>query len=55
MRRDTVSMILVTKWFGAFLCEEGKVKKAALFPKDSKQIALRLDRIRKREVLEEEL
>ncbi|MGQ9587275.1 MAG: NOP5/NOP56 family protein [Thermoplasmata archaeon] len=48
-------MILVTKWFGAFLCEEGKVTRAALFPKDSKQIALRLDRIRKGEVLEEEL
>lgn len=55
MRRDTVSMILVTKWFGAFLCEEGKVKRAVLFPKDSKQIALRLERIRKGEVLEEEL
>ncbi|OGS57165.1 MAG: hypothetical protein A3K60_05660 [Euryarchaeota archaeon RBG_19FT_COMBO_56_21] len=48
-------MILVTKWFGAFLCEEGKVKKAALFPKDPKDIALRLQRMKKGEVLEEEL
>ncbi len=48
-------MILVTKWFGAFLCEEGKVKRAALFPKDPDQIAKRLGRIRNGEVLEEEL
>jgi nucleolar protein 56 len=48
-------MILTTKWFGAFLCEEGKVKKAALFPKDPKEIARRLEMIRKGEVLEEEL
>jgi len=47
-------MILVTKWFGAFLCEEGNVKKAALFPKEPKEIAVRLDRIRKGEMLEEE-
>ena len=47
-------MILTTKWFGAFLCEEGRVKKAALFPKDPKQIADRLDMIRKGEVLSEE-
>lgn len=47
-------MILVTKWFGSFLCEEGKVKKAALFPKDSGQIASRLEKIRKGEMLEEE-
>ena len=47
-------MILTTKWFGAFLCEEGKVKKAALFPKDSKQIADRLEMMRKGEILPEE-
>jgi len=47
-------MILVTKWFGTFLCEEGKVKKAVLFPKDPKQIAARLEKIRKGEMLEEE-
>jgi nucleolar protein 56 len=48
-------MILVTKWFGSFLCEEGKVKRASLFPKDPNEIAQRLARIRKGEVLEEEL
>jgi nucleolar protein 56 len=47
-------MILVTKWFGSFLCEESKVRKAALFPKDPKLIAERLERIRKGEMLEEE-
>jgi nucleolar protein 56 len=47
-------MILTTKWFGSFLCEEGKVKRAALFPKDPKEIAVRLDSIRKGEVLAEE-
>lgn len=47
-------MILATKWFGSFLCDEGKVRKAALFPKDSEQIALRLERMRKGELLEEE-
>ncbi len=48
-------MILVTKWFGAFLCEEGKVKRAALFPKDPKEIAIRLQKMKKGEVLDEEL
>jgi len=47
-------MILVTKWFGAFLCDEGKVRKAALFPKDPKEIAARLHMMRKGEVLAEE-
>lgn len=48
-------MILTTKWFGAFLCDEGKVRKAALFPKDPNEIAQRLERIRKGEMLDEEL
>lgn len=48
-------MILVTKWFGAFLCDEGKVKKAALFPKDSAEIAARLAQMKRGEVLQEEL
>ena len=48
-------MILTTKWFGAFLCDEGKVRKAALFPKDSNEIAHRLERIRMGEILDEEL
>ena len=46
--------VLVTKWFGSFLCDEGKVKKASLFPKDSIEIALRLEAMRKGEVLKEE-
>lgn len=36
------------------MCEEGKVRRAALFPKDPNEIASRLDRMRKGEVLEEE-
>jgi len=47
-------MILVTKWFGSFLCEEGRVRRAALFPKDPLEIAKRLEGIRKGEVLPEE-
>ncbi len=47
-------MVLTTKWFGSFLCEEGKVRRAALFPKDPDEIASRLDKMRKGEVLEEE-
>ncbi|MBN1678008.1 MAG: ribosomal biogenesis protein [Candidatus Thermoplasmatota archaeon] len=47
-------MILVTKWFGAFLCDDGKVRKAALFPKDPAEIARRLAQIKRGEVLPEE-
>ena len=47
-------MILVTKWFGSFLCEEGKVRRAALFPKDAAAVADRLGRVARGEVLEEE-
>ncbi len=46
--------VLVTKWFGSFLCDEGKVRRAALFPKDPEEIASRLESIRKGEVLREE-
>lgn len=46
--------VLVTKWFGAFLCDEGKVRRAAVFPKDPKEIADRLDRMKRGEVLKEE-
>lgn len=48
-------MILTTKWFGSFLCDEGKVRRAALFPKDPQEIASRLEKIKKGEVLQEEL
>lgn len=47
-------MILVTKWFGSFICDDGKVRKVALFPKDAAEIASRLGRIMKGEVLDEE-
>ena len=48
-------MILITKWFGSFLCDEGKVRKAALFPKDPAAIAERLGRIARGEALDEEM
>lgn len=47
-------MILITKWFGVFLCEEGRVKRASLFPKDPAEIAKRLGAISRGEVLSEE-
>jgi nucleolar protein 56 len=47
-------MILVTKWFGTFLCEPGKVLESKLFPNDLDSIASRMKRMRNREVLEEE-
>jgi len=47
-------MILVTKWFGTFLCEPGKVLESKLFPNDLEAVASRMKRMRNREVLEEE-
>ncbi len=47
-------MILVTKWFGSFLCVEGEVRKSALFPNDSKAVADRLEVMRNGGILEEE-
>lgn len=47
-------MILVTKWFGCFLCTEGKVVRSALFPQDHVEISDRLERIRNGETLDEE-
>ncbi len=47
-------MILVTKWFGSFLCVEESVRKAATFPKNPSEIAERLRKIRSGEVLDEE-
>ncbi len=35
-------MILVTKWFGVFLCEKDKVIKHSSFEKDPKAIAQKL-------------
>jgi len=35
-------VILITKWFGCFLCEEGRILDKRLFPKDAGQISERL-------------
>ncbi len=45
---------LITRWFGVFLYDDGKVIDKRLFPKDSNEIAKRLYKIYKGEVLEEE-
>lgn len=50
----SLSMYLVTKWFGVFLCEEGKVKEHRLFDKDPLSIASKLAAIQKGEILPEE-
>lgn len=47
-------MILITKWFGTFLCEEDKIIKKALFPKDATEISQRLAKMQKGGVLDEE-
>lgn len=47
-------MILVTKWFGTFLCEEGRVIRKTLFPQDAEAIAERLSQIQRGGVLPEE-
>lgn len=47
-------MILVTKWFGVFLCEGTAVKRHVLFEKDPKAIAKKLASVQKGEILPEE-
>ncbi len=47
-------MYLITKWFGTFLCNEKGVQKKILFPKKTKEIAQRLAKIDKNEILPEE-
>ena len=47
-------MHLVTTWFGSFLLEEGRIVKAALFPKEAAQIARRLHLVEDWKVLDEE-
>ncbi|QLH74719.1 MAG: ribosomal biogenesis protein [Methanomassiliicoccales archaeon] len=47
-------MILVTKWFGVFLCEGQAVKRAVIFEKDPKVIAKKLAAVQRGEVLPEE-
>ncbi|HSV42381.1 MAG TPA: ribosomal biogenesis protein, partial [Methanomassiliicoccales archaeon] len=47
-------MILVTKWFGVFLCEEQSVRRHVLFERDPKSIAKKLAAVQKGEILPEE-
>ncbi|OPY34138.1 MAG: putative NOP5 family protein [Methanomassiliicoccales archaeon PtaU1.Bin124] len=47
-------MILVTKWFGVFLCEGTSVKRHILFEKDPKAMAKKLAAVQKGEILPEE-
>lgn len=47
-------MYLVTRWFGTFLCDENGIKSKILFPKDPEDIAKRLLKIDKQELLTEE-
>lgn len=47
-------MILVTKWFGVFLCEENRILDKRLMPKDSDAIAEKLAIIQRGSVLPEE-
>ncbi len=47
-------MILVTKWFGVFLCDKQTVKKYILFEKDPGKIAEKLASIQHGELLPEE-
>lgn len=48
-------MYLITKWFGTFICDKEGIKNKILFPKDEKEIAKRLIKIDKNEILKEEI
>ena len=48
-------MYLITKWFGTFICDKDGIKNNILFPKDEKEIAKRLIKIDKNEILKEEI
>lgn len=45
---------LITKWFGVFLIDDGKIVDKKLFPKNAKEIADRLYKMQKGIILEEE-
>ena len=47
-------MILITKWFGCFLCEENKILDKRLFPKDADVIAEKLALMQRGGTLPEE-
>lgn len=46
--------VLVTKWFGAFLVEGGKILEERRFPEQAREVMARLLRIRRGEILDEE-
>ena len=48
-------MYLITKWFGTFLCDKNDKVNKVLFPRDEKEIAKRLAKIDKKEILSEEM
>jgi nucleolar protein 56 len=48
-------MYLITKWFGTFIFDKEGIKNNILFPKDEKEIAKRLIKIDKNEILKEEI
>jgi len=47
-------MYLITKWFGAFLCDNKRVKNKILFSNNEKEISKKLLKIEKKEILAEE-
>ena len=47
-------MYLITKWFGTFICNKKGIQNKILFPKNEKEIAKRLLKIDKNEILAEE-
>ena len=47
-------MILVTKWFGCFLCDENRILEKRLFPKDANIIAEKLALMQRGGTLPEE-
>jgi nucleolar protein 56 len=47
-------MLLVTTWFGSFLCEGNDVRSAKTFPKDANEISKRLKIVGNSEILDEE-
>ncbi|UCF49234.1 MAG: hypothetical protein JSU91_05655, partial [Thermoplasmatales archaeon] len=47
-------MYLITKWFGTFLCDKGKIVDKILFAKDPKTLSKKIIKIHKNEILSEE-
>lgn len=47
-------MYLITKWFGTFICDKEGIQHKILFPKNEKDIAKRLSKIKNMDILAEE-